>query len=229
MKRSGWLVSVVLLVGAVWLIAPLEKRAARSFPTIPLVYGQTDVTRYLRKRGIEVEVVKDVRRDASGAALYISLFDNPSDSFSLIKIATNGLTRMMAPGHRAFLGSNDVFVAWYGETGRVVHFQNGQILELPRFALFDVDPGGTYFVIGDKPGRLGRVQFPQKKVMIANDVMLDSVFVSQDRIYVTGISYVHSSSGRTKSLATCLILKDEGDDFRILERLDVLHQLKTPV
>lgn len=206
---------------AVWLIAPFEKRVAKSSPTTPFVYGQEDVTGFLKKRGIELEVVSNIRRNASGTELYVYLFDSPSNRFSVIKISTNGVTNIAAPGHGAVPGPDGGFVVWGDAAVNGIRFQNGQSLNLPQFGLFDVDPGGTYFVVGEKPNRawLGRVRVPHEKIVVADDVLADRVFASGDRIYVSGTSYKPNSSGRTESLATCLILKDEGEGFSIIERL----------
>jgi hypothetical protein len=87
---------------------------------------------------------------------------------------------------------------------------------------FDVDPGGRYFIVGEKPNRtwLGRVQSPESKVIIAEDFLASDVFAIGDRIYVTGFGYTPDSSGRTNELATCLILNEVGETFQIVERLD---------
>ena len=208
-----------LLVGAVWLIAASERRTGTSSLTRPFVYGQDDVTRDLRKNGISVEVVSDVRRNASGTELFVYLFDSPTNQFTVIKITTNGLVRLPAPGRGAVPGPEGRFVVWAGDDG--IHFENGQFLELPNHGLFDVDPGGTYFVVGEKPNKawLGRVRSPLEKRVIAEDLLADGVFVSGNRIYVTGTSYTPNPSGRTDPLATCLILEDKGQAFEIIKRL----------
>jgi len=221
-KRLAVLALGVLLIGAVLLIAASDKRAVTSSLRTPFVYGQEDVTKVLRKSGVEVEVVSDVRRNASGTELFVYLFDSPTNRFSVIKITTNGLTRLTAPGRGAVPGPDSGFVAWGGEAGNVIHFQSAQSLELPEFGLFEVDPGGTYFVVGEKPNKawLGRVHSPEKRVVVADDLLPGGVFVSNGRIYITGHSYAPNRPGRVKPRTTCLLLKDEGEKFKIVERME---------
>ncbi len=220
-QRLALVALAVLLIGGVWLMAPFEKQAVTASLTTPFVYGQEDVTKFLRKHGIEVKVVKDVRRNASGTELFVYLFDTPTNRFSVIKITTNCLFRLTAPGRGGILGPDGDFVAWGSETGNVIQLQNGRSLQLPTFGLFEVDPGGTYFVVGEKPNKtwLGRVAAPEKKVVVAYDLLPGGVFVSNGRIYIDGDSYAGNSSGDAQPRTTCLILKDEGEEFKIVERL----------
>jgi hypothetical protein len=211
----------VLLAGAPLIHMGSEGQVTKSFVTTPFVYGQEDVTRLLRKSGIDVAVVSDVRRNASGTELFVYLFDSFTNRFSVIKITTNGLVRLAAPGREAVPGPDGGFVAWGGETGNAIHLQNDQLLQLPEFGLFSIDPGGKYFVVGEKPNKawLGRVRSPQKRVVVADDLLPGSIFVSKGKIYIAGHSYIQNRPGQGEPFTTCLILKDEGEDFKIVKRL----------
>lgn len=194
------------------------QRAAKSYGTKPFTYGQEDVTSFLKKRGINVEVVQSVRRNASGTELFVFLFDSPSNHSSVIKITTNSLIWLKSPGPNFFPTADDGCMAWYADDTDTVHFQNGETLDLPRFSFFDVDPSGKYFVVGEKPNRtwLGRVQSPQAKVVIGTNLLAEDVFVSGDKIYVSGIGY---KSNPSEDLATCLVLKEEGKTFQLIDTL----------
>lgn len=219
-KKSIISLLSVLLAGALLINMGSEGQVTKSYVTTPFVYGQEDVTRLLRKSGIEAEAVSDVRRNASGTELFVYLFDNSTNRFAVIKITTNGLVRLAAPGREAGPGPDDGFVAWGDETGNAIHV-NAQPIQLPEFGMFAIDPGGTYFVVGEKPNKawLGRVRSPQKRVVVADDLLPDSVFVSNGKIYIAGHSYTQNRPGQGEPRTTCLILKDEGENFKIVKRL----------
>jgi hypothetical protein len=211
----------MVLMGVVWLVG-CDKRTVTTSGVTPFIYGQEDVTGHLRKNGIEVEVVSHVRRNASGTELFVYLFDSPTNRFPVIRITTNGVDRLSAPGHSAVPGVDGSFVVWGSEKGNGIQFQNGYLLNLPQFGLFDIDPGGIYFVIGEKPNTtwLGRVSSPEDRVMIAGDMLASGVFVSRGSIYITGDSYVQNSRGDREPLTTCLVVSGEGDEFKVVERLE---------
>lgn len=213
--------SFLLLVMQTLLNAQIQQPNPSKQLAKPFLYSQEDVTRLLRKRGIGVEVVSDVRRTAAGTELVVYLFDSPTNRFSMIRITTNGLFHLAAPARNAVLGSDGSFVAWADASGNVIHLPNSQSLQLPEFALFDVDPGGKYFVVGEKPHKtwLGHVDSPKKKEMVADDLFADGVFVSNSKIYVTGHSYRKNDSGRIEPQTACMILKDDGENFKVIERL----------
>lgn len=222
MNPSTSLALSFVLLMQTFLSAQIDKPSAGKQVAKPFLYGQEDVTRLLRRHGIDVEVVSDVRRSASGTELFVYLFGSSTNRFSVIKVTTNGLVRLAAPGREAVPGPDGGFVAWGGETGNAIHFQNAQLLQLPKFGLFAIDPGGTYFVVGEKPNKawLGRVRSPEKRVVVADDLLPDSVFVSNGKIYIAGHSYTQNRPGQGEPRTTCLILKDEGEEFKIVKRMD---------
>jgi hypothetical protein len=190
MNKRALLALGVILAAAIGLILLGGNRGGKPHGTEPFRYGQEDVTRFLKKHGIQLEreVVSDVRCNAAGTELYVYSFETRSNTFPIIRITTNGITEILAPGRDAILVPDGGFASWAGESG--IHFRNGEVLNLPEFGLFDIDPSGTYFVVGEKPNRtwLGRVKSPLVKVVIADDLLADGVFVGGNRIYVTGTS-----------------------------------------
>ena len=217
-----WSVALVLLLlsGGIFAISVFREHCyLNSFKTRPFTYDRNDVAKVLREGGIAVDSVDWLRRDAFGTKLLAFISSQHSPETRLVTITSTGLSSVVSPGSRAFTNREGAWVAWTDDYTKGVHFRGGELLELPEFALFDIDPGGDYFIIGDPPNSawLGRIASPSQKVRIASDVLGMHVFAGNGKIYVCGQSY-RMINGNYDPQAVCLTVKDEGGQFRVLDR-----------
>ena len=188
------------------------RRPASLSTTRPFIYGQTDVVRFLNRNGISVDVVDAVVRNASGDELFVALFPTDTNKLEALRISTNGIKRIPSPGRRVFAPADEHFGAWLTKTGDAVVFRGGGSIQLPQFALFDLDPSGRYFIIGEKPSRtwIGRANSLQDQQLVAEDVLGSRVFAKDGHLFV---------SGTTRSgAAVCVMLVDNGGRFNIIDR-----------
>ncbi len=196
-------------------MASIRPDGKESSEAQPYNFNQEDVVRFLRTRGTNVEHVADIRRNAAGTKLFVMLFWPGRDR--VVTITSNRISIVTSPGIRGFPDNDGDFAAWLGnETTKTVHFKSGESLTLGRFDLFDVDPSGQYFIVGEKPNStwLGRVASPSDKVKVSNTILGTRVFVSGKEIFVCGNFYRRKGRGYD-SEAACLIVQDEGNSFQL--------------
>jgi hypothetical protein len=211
MTRRAVVSAIILLCAGIALCLLALKRPENAVETRPFVYGQEEVLRFLKGKGIFVEAVDKVARNASGDALLIYLFGADTNSFEALQLSSNELKRIALPGPRVFALTNDHFGAWLTKNGHGVEFRDGSLIELPPFATFDLDASGKYFVVGEKPSRtwIGRASSPNDQQLVVGDVLGSRVFIKNERIYVCGT---------TRAGAVCLVVTDDGGSFRVRER-----------
>lgn len=210
-------IAVPTCVASVILAANTNRDTQESRP---FIYGHEDVTRFLAKRQFSVEAIDTVKRNASADELFVFLSGPSSNGYEALRITTKGIMRITSPGQRAFPATNGHFAAWFSESGRKVIFRNGQSFELPKFAWFDVDPSGRYFIVGREPTRtwLGRTTSAQEQQLISGDMLGSSVFAKGGQIYACGIMDTNKPSGHRTTAAVCLVVEDDGTTFKIIKR-----------
>jgi hypothetical protein len=186
----------------------------------PFTYDGTDVTRFLRKRNISVGTIDEITRNNSGDELFVVPFGRESNSYEAFRITTNGVSHIKSPSRRPFAPFDGEFCAWLTTDGQAVKFRGGQSIDLPPFGLFDLDSSGRYFIVGEKPHRtwIGRVESPQNRVLIAQDILGTRVFAKGKLVYICGIAYGPELFSRPPGSAVCLVLEDEGNRFVIKAR-----------
>ena len=212
MKRRVLLWSAALASIGIVLGFFSLKRFASVSTTRPIIYGQEDVVRFLNRNGLSIDVVDTVVRNASGDELFVSLFPTANNKLEALRITTNGIKRISSPGRRVFAPAEDDFGAWLTKTGDTVVFRGGSSIQLPQFALFDLDPSGRYFVVGEKPSRtwVGRTNSPNDQQLLAEDVLGSRVFANGEHLYVCGTT--------PSAAAVCLVVADDRGRFRVTDR-----------
>ena len=216
----GWSSLIFIGLACASLGTPVARHVCLiTFKTRPFIYSQDDVVRVLREGGIRVDVVDWVRRDAFGTKLVVFLFPDRTGRNRLVTITSNGLSSAIPPGRRAFADREGVWIAWSDDYKKGVHFKSGETLMLPAFALFDVDPSGKYFVVGEKPNStwLGSTASPSQRALISDGVLGERVFTSNGKIYVCGNLYKRGSR-EDDPKAVCLIVQDDRGQFNIQSR-----------
>jgi hypothetical protein len=199
------------------------KQSLWSPSTAVFRYSQEDLSRFLRKHGINVDCVEDVTRNATADGLNISLFQDASHGPRLVLVGTNGVNVSNAPSRRAFVGMDGAFVAWLSSDGRYARFKDTQEIELPKLGLFSVDPQGRYFVVGEKPSCawLGRLTSPSHRTRISGSMLASSVFARDQRVFVCGRALSLSPGASPRELGRCIVVEDTGENFVVLKECDV--------
>ena len=226
MERSSRLMIVLwMLSGAVLSPVAAGEPGATALKTEPYNFSQEDVTRFLREKGMNVEDVTDISRDARGTRLFILLLHKKIDQgrmSTMITIESNGLGVVTRLGSRCYPNSEGEFVAWFGpEATKTIHFKDGESLTLSLPDMFAVDPGGKYFIVHDRAGTwLGRISSPHQRVLISKEIRGERVFAKGTKIYVCGQSYSRHVFLPPTQQAACLLLLDDGKQFQIQDRYD---------
>ena len=158
--------------------------------------------------------LKNVRRNGMGTKLYcVGLNDNNKKTVFVLSATTNWF--MPCPGAIAFLNEQQEIVAWTDDYKQGIHLRGGQFLTLPLNALFDIDPSGEYFIIGEKPSRtwLGRINSPETRICLTNNLLAQSIFTRNGEILIAGWMYPTRES--TRGIATCVVIQPMGENYRI--------------
>jgi hypothetical protein len=194
-----------LMLCSVVAIASALQHNEETFKTQPYNFDQEDVKSFLRAKGINLEGVRVISRDAFGTKLFIFPFPDQTGRDRMITITSNGIETATLPGTRCYPDNDGQPVAWFGrESTKTIHFKGGETLTLSRFDLFDVAPGGEYFIVADSLGTwIGRIGTPNQRVLISKEVRGTGVFSTGHKIYICG----HSSE--------CVIVSDDGKSFQV--------------
>jgi hypothetical protein len=167
----------------------------------------------VRKHGHHIGRYFVVRRNQAGDALFVCPLSNiPPNSNAVIVLSGASYKLLHSPGRIAYLDDQHQFVAWSDDLEQNgVTFKNGYHFKLPPFALFNVDPSGNYFVVGEKPAStwVGSVAAPQARICISTNVLATRVFARDQRILVCGYVFRNEKSG-TAQIPVCLILRQNG-------------------
>lgn len=165
-------------------------------------------------KGGSISRVDRVRRNDIGTELYIfGTFEN-IDAKTMLVLTNNGIRREKIPSRGAFPVSGGKIVAWFEKEPRTVHLISGKKIDVPAFAVFDVDPTGRYFMLAQKPSQthLGNLQFSDKAQQISTNFLGARIYSAGNRIFVCGHSYEYKKKSVLSS-AICFVFRDTGDKF----------------
>jgi hypothetical protein len=219
--RLAILAGLVILSATIF--AALTAQHADLSESHPVSYGQQELARFLKKRGIPVSTVNYVRRNSSADEIFVFLSHGNTNAEQMVGITTNGIASVVSPSRRAFPVADGHFAAWFAENASVVRFSGGQKVSLPKFALFDVDTAGRYFVVGEKPSTtwLGTTEFPEKKQKISDQLLAHAVFTKSNVIYICGFTDTNPASQASHgqpTVAICIEVTKDADGFQIVRR-----------
>jgi hypothetical protein len=183
--------------------------------SVPYRYNQKDVIASLVERFAFDGRLKSVRRGDSGKELYCVGIDGEGRKTLFILSGTSNRS-IPCPGTIVFANGQQEIVAWTDDYKQGVHFRSGQVLTLPPHALFDVDPSGQYFIIGEKPSStwLGRTASPETRVCISTNLLGGQVFVKNEEIFVTGWSF-QTAGEKINQVTTCLIIGRREAEYKV--------------
>ena len=183
-----------------------------------------DVVALLRKRQVLFSSVQQVERTRDAAGLLILGRHDGTLTCAEVSLLTESVRLWPAPSRRVYGGEGGRFYAWLDPTGDTVIFPSGETIALPRFAKFNIDPGGTYFVIGEKRTGtwLGEHGSPGRRQLLSGDLLATEVFADGQRIFVCGNAYrTNGVTGEITSAARCLVAQRSGASFRVVEKHDL--------
>ncbi|HTD68552.1 MAG TPA: hypothetical protein VK846_18675 [Candidatus Limnocylindria bacterium] len=220
MKRMAthWAVFVASVFLSVRCIH--AQRPPQSIATAPHQYSRAEVRDGLKIRFGTAPNALSIRRNSAGNELFCVRRD--ASGRSVIFAASESTNRsFQSPGAIAYLDDESKIAAWSDDLKQGVQFIGGQTIKLPLFALFDVDPSGQYFVIGEKPSSawLGRVQSPEQRTCVSTNILAQRVFVRDGQILLAGSEY-RDDNGRIKYTAVCLVIEAKQDRYKVLKKIE---------
>lgn len=164
--------------------------------------------------------LQSVRRNSLGTGLRFLGVIKPSGEVFVMTLSSLGRRMTKAPGRIAYLNDQDDVVAWTDDVKQGINFASGYLLRLPKYGLFDVDPSGKHFVIGEKPSStwIGEVDRPGDRVCLSTNLLATRVFEQAGQLLVFGAIY-EIRRGKTNRLTACLIIEKDKGGYRVQKQL----------
>lgn len=219
MAFLGVAVAMLLL-----LPANISQRAKAAGAYRICRYWQDDLLAALQRNGVSLDTIWEARRTPCSRGLLVFGKSSGVPTCVEIQFGPGTLRTWQVPSTTCWVGESNNPVAWRGGAADQVCFSTGEQVTLPRFALFDVDPLGHYFVIGEKPNRtwIGKIGAVNARCLISEDLLGDRVFTQSNYVYVCGGTYATDpETGGILPGARCLVLEDSGGHWEVIERHDL--------
>lgn len=183
-----------------------------------------DLRELLRRRGVVLDTVDCVRPTKDRSGVFVVGLRTGRAVCVRASFLSDNVQQQPAPSRVLWIADNGSFIAWRERDGKSIVLRNGSEIALPPFGLFDADETGQYFCIGEKPSRawIGRLDQPDQRTLLANDLLANRVFVDDGRILLCGTSFTTNRvTGTITACARCLVMDHDAGGFHVRERHDL--------
>lgn len=210
--------SIVAVVIGVMMVGVLARGvdAESQTNTHICTYSSDQVSRALSILFAFQGEVQSVRRNSSGTALHV--VGRKLDGEVIGMTITPQDRRMIKVlGQTAYFDDQGKVVVWSADLRNGVYFANGYLLHLPLYSLFDVAPGGRYFLIGEKPCStwIGNVNKPDIRILLSTNLLGVRLFERAGQLLVCG-----KENGGTKAVNTMCFIVSE-DQYKIIKQINL--------
>ncbi len=217
--RKAFLLLVLCAIFPLILWTHASEEASLTYSVCS--YWRDDIRVYLKRNGLRLDSVWDLKRAPSADGLLVYGFASGVPTCVEIGAGTEKLRAQALPSINCWLGQDRNPVAWREPKG-IVRLRNGEHINLPPFAVFNVDPGGEYFVLGERRRSwIGRIDDASSRELISLEMLGVDIFSSSNRVYVCGlVETAVLSTGQAISGARCMVLEITGGGYKLLQQRD---------